>query len=93
MKPTKDELQAVLQANLLIRKNLPEFSTFGDANWDKIDEQNKVIQAAIDGETIRPDFEEEDSDLYACQDWCANGDKSSDYGKSVIEDAEHYREK
>lgn len=89
MRPNKEQLQAVLDANKKIREKLPEFSMFGDANWEKIDRQNELIQRAIDSEElIFCDHVNDDDTDYEVKEWIESGDDITDYGDTALEEVE-----
>jgi hypothetical protein len=69
MKRTQDEINRQIEGLKKDRKKLPQFSMFGDKNWEKIDAQISVLEGNgnpdfyYEDETAE-EFEEGDNNIY-----------------------------
>ena len=61
MKRTQDEINRQIEGLKADRKSLPEFSLFGNNNWEVIDESIYML----DGRTTLDDYDEEDEHLFS----------------------------
>ncbi len=86
MKRTQDEINAQIEGLKQDRINIPEFSMFGDKNWEKIDAQLNVLEGkAVPDEYYEDEHNEEyedgDNDVYFAAsdaaDWL-KGDRKED---------------
>lgn len=70
MKRTKEEIARQIEGLKRMKKSLPEFSAFGDKNWEKIDAQLDVLEGLKDVDDFYIDetaeeFEDGDNDIYS----------------------------
>ena len=70
MKRTKEEIARQIEGLKRMKKSLPEFSAFGDKNWEKIDAQLDVLEGLKDADDFYIDetaeeFEDGDNDIYS----------------------------
>lgn len=77
-KRTEEEIKLQIEGLKKDKTKLPEFSKFGDKNWEKIDAQLDVLEAIKTKDDFWEDesaeeFEEGDNDLYfaaeEAEDW------------------------
>jgi hypothetical protein len=81
MKASKEQIEKALAYLKNERETLPEFSFFGDDNWEKIHEQKVVLTGALNGYLPDPEDHQadEDSTLYYLALWLYDT-SDSDYG-------------
>ena len=58
---TQDEINRQIEGLKADRKSLPEFSLFGDNNWEVIDESIYMLESR----TTLDDYDEEDQHLFS----------------------------
>ncbi len=76
MERTKKELDNVIKSINSQRERLPEYSFFGDNNWEKLEEEIRYVEHYIKNGYL-PDFDE-DIDAYDCYEWL-NGEDNEYY--------------
>ncbi len=68
-KRTQEEINLQIEGLLKMKETLPEFSFFGDKNWENIDIQIEILKGDVKSDSLWEDesaeeFEEGDNDLY-----------------------------
>lgn len=85
-KRTEKEIARQIEGLKKMKKSLPEFSAFGDKNWETIDAQLDVLEGKKDPDDFYVDetseeFEDGDNDIYFAaertQEWL-NGNQKED---------------
>jgi len=59
---TKEEKDQMVEAIKRQKADLPEFSMFGDANWEQADAQIRVIQEDLNEDEIRDEWDDTEDD-------------------------------
>lgn len=68
-KRSQSEIDAQIEGLKKDKKKLPEFSAFGDKNWEKIDAQIDILEGKGNSDSLYIDetadeYEEGDNDIY-----------------------------
>jgi len=80
MKPTKERIEKLVKALQQERDRLPEYSAFGDNNWEVLDNQIQLAQDEINDIAWNFDDAEFDDILCELANWLLFGDDKSDFG-------------
>jgi hypothetical protein len=82
---TKEEIQRQIDGLKKDKEKLPEYSMFGDNNWERIGNQISVLEGKLDPDSLyvdegNEDYEDGDNDLYfsaqEANDWlCGSTDE------------------
>ena len=74
MKATKEQIQEAIDLNKKLREKLPQFSAFGDHNWDNIDADIRLLGQALKGEL--PSMDDFPEEAEECHYWLRYPDRS-----------------
>ena len=75
---TEEQKQAQIKGLQKMRSNLPEYSLFGDPNWEGIDVQISMLSGLTKYEDYKDDEPEIEEKAYECQNWL-DGDTDEDF--------------
>lgn len=82
MRPDKEFIENVLKNVKAERERLPEFSAFGDENWEIADKQIEILEASLKG-NFPEDYEEYDNEkdyqIWGLCEWLTDTEYS-DFG-------------
>jgi len=76
-KATKEQIAKVLEGVKKERNILPEYSMFGDNNWEGMDKRIRLLERGLEG--IYPTVDIDNDDTYYCAEWM-NDINSSEFG-------------
>lgn len=80
IKPTKGQMATVLKNLQKERDTIPEFSAFGDHNWDILDDQIHILSHVLNYGCYPLEYDREDDHLYDLFEWLEQGDEGNDFG-------------
>lgn len=88
MRVTKEQIKEAIDLNRKLRMKLPQRSFFGDDNWQSIDTQIQMLEAASKGIQVDRSYGEDEVDaIRDCYDWIMDPD-SNDYLDGLKESTE-----